>query len=57
MKFCPALLRLTLTMFGFTAGLPAVIVGQDARGPATTDPHSILVFLESDQFEVLGITP
>ncbi|HEV2178243.1 MAG TPA: nucleoside hydrolase [Terriglobia bacterium] len=33
-----------------------VIVDQDARGPATTDMQSILVFLESDRFEVLGIT-
>ena len=33
-----------------------VIVDQDARGPATTDLQSILVFLQSDQFEVLGIT-
>ncbi|HUY14811.1 MAG TPA: nucleoside hydrolase [Terriglobia bacterium] len=33
-----------------------VIVDQDARGPATTDLQSILVFLESRQFNVLGIT-
>jgi len=33
-----------------------VIVDQDARGPATTDLQSILVFLQSDKFEVLGIT-
>jgi len=33
-----------------------VIVDQDARGPATTDMQSILEFLQSDKFEVLGIT-
>ncbi len=33
-----------------------VIVDQDARGPATTDMQSILIFLQSDHFEVLGIT-
>src|SRR6201984_1500733 len=43
-----------------TAGLHAqkvkVIVDQDARGPATTDMQSILIFLQSDKFGVLGIT-
>jgi purine nucleosidase len=43
-----------------TAGLQAqkikVIVDQDARGPATTDMQSILIFLQSDKFDVLGIT-
>jgi purine nucleosidase len=33
-----------------------VIVDQDARGPATTDMQSILIFLQSDRFDVLGIT-
>jgi inosine-uridine nucleoside N-ribohydrolase len=33
-----------------------VIVDQDARGPATTDMQSILVFLQSHKFDVLGIT-
>jgi inosine-uridine nucleoside N-ribohydrolase len=33
-----------------------VIVDQDARGPATTDQQSILMFLQSDRFDVLGIT-
>src|SRR5437762_8188041 len=32
------------------------IVDQDARGPATTDMQSILIFLQSDKFDVLGIT-
>src|SRR6476660_3380815 len=43
-----------------TAGLQAqkikIIVDQDARGPATTDMQSILIFLQSDKFDVLGIT-
>ena len=33
-----------------------LIVDQDARGPATTDMQSILIFLQSDNFDVLGIT-
>jgi len=33
-----------------------VIVDQDARGPASTDMQSILMFLQSPDFEVLGIT-
>ena len=33
-----------------------VIVDEDARGPATTDMQSILIFLQSDKFDVLGIT-
>ena len=33
-----------------------VIVDQDARGPATIDMQSILIFLQSDIFDVLGIT-
>src|SRR5579864_7795858 len=28
-----------------------VIVDQDARGPATTDMQSILIFLQSDKFD------
>ena len=52
---------LILFLMLFTAStLPAqkikVIVDQDARGPATTDMQSILIFLQSDKFEVLGIT-
>lgn len=33
-----------------------VVVDQDARGPGTSDMQAILVFLQSDAFEVLGIT-
>jgi purine nucleosidase len=45
------------------AALPAlpqekikVIVDQDARGPGTSDQQAILVFLQSEKFNVLGIT-
>ena len=33
-----------------------VIVDQDARGPGTSDQQAMLVFLQSEKFEVLGIT-
>ncbi len=33
-----------------------VIVDQDARGPATTDIQSILMFTQSPEVEVLGVT-
>ena len=33
-----------------------VIVDQDARGPGTSDQQALLVFLQSDKFDVLGIT-
>jgi purine nucleosidase len=33
-----------------------VIIDQDARGPATTDQQSILVFVQSPEVETLGIT-
>jgi len=33
-----------------------IILDQDARGPATTDMQSLLIFLQSDKFEILGIT-
>jgi inosine-uridine nucleoside N-ribohydrolase len=33
-----------------------VIIDQDARGPGTSDQQAILVFLQSEKFEVLGIT-
>lgn len=32
------------------------IVDQDARGPGTGDHQAILVFLQSQRFEVLGVT-
>lgn len=33
-----------------------IIVDQDARGPGTSDQQAILVFLQSEKFNVLGIT-
>jgi hypothetical protein len=33
-----------------------VIVDQDARGPGTSDQQAILVFLQSQRLEVLGVT-
>src|SRR6202171_5301917 len=33
-----------------------IIVDQDARGPGTSDQQAILLFLQSDKFDVLGIT-
>src|SRR5258707_13300569 len=51
---------LTTLLLFTTATLQAqkikIIVDQDARGPATTDMQSILIFLQSDKFDVLGIT-
>jgi inosine-uridine nucleoside N-ribohydrolase len=51
---------LTLVLMLAAATLRAqkikVIVDQDARGPATTDMQSILIFLQSDKFDVLGVT-
>src|ERR1700731_4877754 len=44
------------TFATLTAQRIKVIVDQDARGPATTDMQSILIFLQSDKFDVLGIT-
>src|SRR6266851_3500495 len=59
MKIRVAILLLT-TLAIFTTVIQAqkikVIVDQDARGPATTDMQSILIFLQSDKFDVLGIT-
>src|SRR3981189_2927914 len=33
-----------------------VIADQDARGPGTSDQQALLVFLQSEKFDVLGIT-
>src|SRR5215467_13014283 len=51
-----ALLLLFLAVSFLSAQKIKVIVDQDARGPATTDMQSILIFLQSDKFDVLGIT-
>ena len=39
-----------------TAQKLKIIVDQDARGPGTSDQQAILVFLQSEKFDVLGIT-
>src|SRR5437868_13202069 len=61
MNFC--MLRLALAIALSAALIPPasaqkikVIVDQDARGPGTSDQQAILVFLQSNKFDVLGIT-
>src|SRR4030088_1958345 len=53
-------LALASLLVGLVASASAqkirVIVDQDARGPGTSDQQAILVFLQSEKFEVLGIT-
>jgi purine nucleosidase len=47
---------LLIVLPGFAQTKRKVIIDQDARGPATTDQQSILVFLQSPEVETLGIT-
>src|SRR5262250_3872225 len=49
-------LLLLLTFASASAQKLKVIVDQDARGPGTSDQQAILVFLQSEKFDVLGIT-
>ena len=63
MHFRPLLLiaLFVALFFSFASSASAqakrkVIIDQDARGPATTDQQSILVFLQSPEVETLGIT-
>lgn len=49
-------LALVLVAAAAAAGPRKIILDQDARGPATTDIQSLLVFLQSPDAEVLGIT-
>ena len=51
-----AVLLLVCTPAAFAQGKRKVIIDQDARGPATTDQQSILVFLQSPEVDCLGIT-
>jgi purine nucleosidase len=53
-----ALVSLFALGLGTTTTAPKIkiIVDQDARGPGTSDQQAVLVFLQSDKFEVLGIT-
>lgn len=53
-----ALVSLLVVLIGTTASAQKikVIVDQDVRGPGTSDQQTLLVFLQSDKFDVLGIT-
>src|SRR6202521_91119 len=55
-KIMQASLLVTLLAACALAQKIKVIVDQDARGPGTSDQQAVLVFLQSDKFEVLGIT-
>src|SRR2546430_2827925 len=53
----PALMPLlALLLATASAQKIKVIVDQDARGPGTSDQQALLVFLQSEKFDVLGIT-
>jgi purine nucleosidase len=51
---------LSVTCLAFAAATmgqkPKIIVDQDARGPASTDMQSILMFAQSPDVDVLGVT-
>jgi len=49
-------LLICCTLHSFAQTKRKVIIDQDARGPATTDQQSILVFLQSPEVDPLGIT-
>lgn len=51
--FAAALCGLALPLM---AQRPKVIIDQDARGPASTDMNSILMFAQSPDVDVLGVT-
>ena len=51
-----ALILLFLPLSPVLAQRKKIIVDQDARGPASTDMQSILMFAQSPDVEVLGIT-
>src|SRR6202521_1192306 len=53
-----ALVSLLVVLLGTTTSAQKikVIVDQDARGPGPSDQQAILVFLQSEKFDVLGIT-
>lgn len=51
-----AVLSVLFLLLSTSAQKIRVIVDQDARGPGTSDQQAILVFLQSEKFEVLGIT-
>src|SRR5262249_32979228 len=51
-----ALCMIALVASAATAQKIKVIVDQDARGPGTSDQQALLVFVQSERFDVLGIT-
>src|ERR1700748_3648833 len=55
MKYRFAMLALLLFPLACSAQIK-VIVDQDARGPGTSDQQTLLAFIQSDRFDVLGIT-
>src|SRR5438445_1716206 len=57
MPKCALILALSFALISSAAAQKIkVIVDQDARGPGTSDQQAILVFLQSEKFDVLGIT-
>src|SRR6266404_2190387 len=57
MPKCVLILTLSIALISSASAQKIkVIVDQDARGPGTSDQQAILVFLQSDRFDVLGIT-
>jgi purine nucleosidase len=55
-KLASAFLLALLIATAASAEKIKIIVDQDARGPGTSDQQAMLVFLQSDKFDVLGIT-
>src|SRR6202051_122217 len=55
-KFALRSLLALLLALSASAQKIKVIVDQDARGPGTSDQQALLVFLQSEKFDVLGIT-
>lgn len=50
------LLVVSIVAVGYGQSRRKIILDQDARGPATTDLQSLLLFLQSPDVETLGIT-
>src|SRR6266436_3155320 len=54
------ILCLVIALWGLVPALPAqrpkLILDQDARGPASTDLNSVLMFAQSPDVDVLGVT-
>jgi inosine-uridine nucleoside N-ribohydrolase len=54
--FCLAALSAVRSLQAFAQSPRYVVIDQDAVGPAGTDMNSILIFLQSPEVKVLGIT-